>query len=210
MSAPLVKICGITRSEDALVAVSLGAMAIGFVFWPKSPRFIDPYRARHIAAQLPAFVTPVGVFVNQPIAYVNAVATLVGLAAIQLHGDEAPEYGARMARSVIRALSGDGVVVEADRWHPGVVLLVDAYDKQQRGGTGRTADWTAAAALARHRRVMLAGGLHAGNVTDAIGAVKPFGIDVSSGVEWKPGIKDHEKLAALFARVKRQDDNGVR
>jgi phosphoribosylanthranilate isomerase len=192
-----VKICGITRLDDALAAVDAGANAIGFVFWPKSPRCIDPYRARAIAVQLPPFVTAVGLFVNQPREYVSAVASLVRLGAVQLHGDETPEFAASIAAPVIKALSVDG----AQAWPAGATLLLDAHDPVQRGGTGRTIDWIAAAAVAARRRVLLAGGLTPDNVADAIAQVRPFGIDVSSGVERAPGIKDHRRLKALFEAV---------
>jgi phosphoribosylanthranilate isomerase len=192
-----VKICGITQLEDALAAVDAGANAIGFVFWPKSPRCIDPYRARAIAAQLPPFVTAVGLFVNQPREYVNGVASLVRLGAVQLHGDETPEFAASIAAPVIKALSVD----HAQAWPAGATLLLDAHDPVQRGGTGRTIDWIAAAAIAARRRVLLAGGLTPDNVADAIAQVRPFGIDVSSGVERAPGVKDHRRLKALFEAV---------
>ena len=192
-----VKICGITRLEDALAAVEAGANAIGFVFWPKSPRFIDPHRARAIAAQLPPFVTPVGLFVNQPREYVGGVASLVRLGAVQLHGDETPEFAASIAAPVIKALPID----RAEAWPEGATLLLDAHDPVQRGGTGRTIDWTAAAAIAARRRVLLAGGLTPDNVAGASAQVHPFGIDVSSGVERAPGIKDHQRIKALFEAV---------
>jgi phosphoribosylanthranilate isomerase len=192
-----VKICGITRREDAEAAVEAGASAIGFVFWPKSPRFIDPYRARAIAARLLPFVTPVGLFVDQPLEHVNAVASLVRLGAVQLHGDETPEFAASIAAPVIRALP----IEKANAWPEGATLLLDAHDPVQRGGTGRTIDWTAAAAIASRRRVLLAGGLTPDNVAEAIAQVRPFGIDVSSGVERAPGIKDHQRLRALFEAV---------
>jgi phosphoribosylanthranilate isomerase len=192
-----VKICGITQLEDALAAVDAGANAIGFVFWPKSPRCIDPYRARAITAQLPPFVTAVGLFVNQPREYVNAVASLVRLGAVQLHGDETPEFAASIAAPVLKALSVD----DAQAWPAGATLLLDAHDPVQRGGTGRTIDWIAAAAIAARRRVLLAGGLTPDNVADAIAQVRPFGIDVSSGVERAPGVKDHRRLKALFEAV---------
>lgn len=192
-----VKICGITRVEDADAAVVAGAGAIGFVFWPRSPRFIDPYRARAIAARLPPFVTPVGLFVNQAREHVNAVASLVRLGAVQLHGDESPEFAASIEAPVIRALS----VNQVGAWPAETTLLLDAHDPVQRGGTGRTIDWTAAAAIAAQRRVLLAGGLTPENVADAIARVRPFGIDVSSGVERSPGVKDHQRLRALFEAV---------
>jgi phosphoribosylanthranilate isomerase len=192
-----VKICGVTRIDDALAAVDSGANAIGFVFWPESPRFVDPYRARAIAAQLPPFVTAVGLFVNQPAAYVNGVASLVRLGAVQLHGDETPAFASTVTAPVIKALS----VLAADAWPLETTLLLDAHDPVKRGGTGRTIDWSAAAAVAARRRVLLAGGLTPDNVAAAIGQVRPFGIDVSSGVEHAPGIKDHRRIRALFEAI---------
>ncbi len=195
----LVKICGVTRLEDAEAAVAAGAGAIGFIFWPKSPRFIDPYRARKIAAALPPLVTAVGVFVNQPIAHVNGVASLVRLGAVQLHGDETPEFAAAVTTPVIKALSIGAANVRA--WPAWVRLLLDVHDPVSRGGTGRTIDWTAAADLASQREILLAGGLTPDNVAAAVARVRPFGIDVSSGVERAPGIKDHQRLRALFEAV---------
>jgi phosphoribosylanthranilate isomerase len=198
----LVKICGITRLEDAELAVECGASAVGFVFWPNSPRFIDPVRAQAIAARLPPFVTPVGVFVNQPASDVNAVAALVGLGAVQLHGDESIEYAGTMTRPVLKAMTLTGTADHTfDRWPPTAMVLLDAHDPLRRGGTGETVDWTRAAAVALRRRVMLAGGLTPDNVIDAIDRVRPFGIDVSSGVESSPGIKDAARLKALFEAV---------
>ena len=194
----MVKICGITRLEDAEAAVAAGAGAIGFIFWPKSPRFVDPHRARRIVALLPPFVTAVGVFVNQPLEYVNGVASLARLGVVQLHGDETPEFAAAVSRPVMKAVSG-GADLRA--WPSRVRLLLDAHDPVARGGTGRTVDWTAAAEMAAQREILLAGGLTPGNVADAIARVRPFGIDVSSGVERAPGIKDHRRLRALFEAV---------
>jgi phosphoribosylanthranilate isomerase len=191
-----VKICGITLAEDADAAIKAGADAIGFVFWPGSPRLIDPYRARAIAATLPPFVTTVGVFVNQPIEYVTGVASLVRLGAVQLHGDETIEYAAALSRPVVKAMSlGDDRVTA---WPAQTTVLLDVHDPVRRGGTGRTIDWTAAAAVAAGRRILLAGGLTPDNVAEAVARVRPFGIDVSSGVERTPGVKDHQRLRALF------------
>jgi len=194
-----VKICGITQLEDAEAAVAAGAGAIGFIFWPQSPRFIDPHRARVIAAALPPFVTPVGVFVNQPLDYVNGVASLVRLGVVQLHGDETPQFAAAVTRPVMKAVS----IGSADTrlWPARVRLLLDVHDPLARGGTGRTIDWAAAAELASQRQVVLAGGLKPENVADAVARVRPYGIDVSSGVERSPGIKDHQRLRALFEAV---------
>jgi len=193
----IVKVCGLTRIEDATAACELGAAAVGFIFWPKSPRFIDPYRALAIVRRLPPFITPVGVFVNQPADYVNGVASLVRLGAVQLHGDEDVEYIGQINRPVIKAVS-NGTADAANAWPPDALLLVDAHDPERRGGTGVTGDWAAAARLARSRPVLLAGGLTAENVADAVSRVQPFGLDVSSGVEAAPGIKDHERMAAFF------------
>jgi phosphoribosylanthranilate isomerase len=192
-----VKVCGVTRLDDALAAVDAGASAVGFVFWPNSPRFIDPYRARAIAAKLPPFVTAVGLFVDQPAGYVNGVASLVRLGAVQLHGDETPEFAASIAAPVIKALP----VERAAGWPEATTLLLDAHDPVKRGGTGRVIDWSAAAAVAANRRVLLAGGLTPENIADAIARVRPFGIDVSSGVERAPGIKDHARIRALFEAI---------
>src|SRR3954469_1180183 len=196
MGIPLIKICGITRLEDAEAAIAAGAGALGFVFWPKSPRFIDPHRARQIAAALPPLVPIVGVFVNQPREYVNGVASLVRLSAVQLHGDETPAFAAALANPVVKAVStGDA---DLQNWPARVRLLLDVHDPVARGGTGRTIDWAAAADLAARRELLLAGGIPPENVADAVARVRPFGIDVSSGVERAPGIKDHRRLRALF------------
>jgi len=192
----LVKICGITRVEDAAAAVDCGAGALGFVFWPGSPRCIDPHRARAIVATLPPFVTPVGVFVNQPVEYVRGVASLVRLGAVQLHGDETVGYAAGIATPAIKAVTVADLQLSV--WPVRTTLLLDVGDTEKRGGTGRTIDWTAAASLAAERKILLAGGLTPENVAEAVAQVRPFGIDVSSGVERSPGIKDHRRLLALF------------
>jgi phosphoribosylanthranilate isomerase len=192
----VVKICGLTRMEDAREAVEHGATAVGFVFWSDSPRFVDPFRARAIAATLPPFVSAVGVFVNQSVSYVNHVASLVRLTAVQLHGEETPSYALAVERPVIKAIVPRGQ--SFDDWPSRVTLLVDADEPVRKGGTGSKADWAAAAAVARKRRVLLAGGLTPENIAEAVSAVRPFGVDVSSGVEAAPGIKDPRRLAALF------------
>jgi phosphoribosylanthranilate isomerase len=198
----LVKICGITRLEDAQAAVAAGASAVGFVFWPSSPRYIDPYRARAIASSLPPFVTPVGVFVDQPAEDVAGIASLVRLGAVQLHGSERPDYAQSLGRPVVKAIAvGAADAKTLDVWPAHVVVLLDVHDPVRRGGTGQTVDWTAAAEIARRRRTILAGGLTAENVAEAIARVRPYGIDVSSGVESSPGIKDHGRLKALFEAV---------
>jgi phosphoribosylanthranilate isomerase len=197
-----VKICGITRLEDALAAVDAGANALGFVFWPKSPRRVDPERARQIVEALPDGVMAVGVFVDQPTDDVNEVAQRVGLGAVQLHGSERGDYLRTMTRPVIKAVSVVGdKAPDVSEWAPDVTILLDVHDPVRKGGTGRTIDWTAAADVAHRRKILLAGGLTPQNVSDAIARVMPYGIDVSSGVEMEPGLKDHGRIKALFEAV---------
>ena len=199
-----VKICGITSPEDATLAVELGAHLIGLVFWPQSPRFVARLRAREIVSALPAGVDAVGVFVNQTEEAVD-IAHEVGLRAIQLHGDETPESYRGLASSangvsVIKAVAvrDESSVRQALDVPEGTQVLLDAHDVVKRGGTGRTIDWSLASAIARQRGVILSGGLNADNVIEAIEAVRPAGIDVSSGVESSPGQKDPAKLRELF------------
>lgn len=199
---PFVKICGVRRFEDALMAAELGAAAIGFVFWPGSPRFIDPYRARAIVAALPPFVTAVGVFVDQPDDYIGGVAGLVKLGGIQLHGSEPVASFVRAPYRVIKSVAvGDGFDPASIALPRHVTVLLDAHDPVRRGGTGRAIDWNAAAGVARTRRTILSGGLTAANARQAIEAVNPYAIDVSSGVEASPGVKDPAKLRELFAVI---------
>lgn len=203
-----VKICGVRRVEDAVLASSLGADAIGFIFWPRSPRFIDPFEARAIVRELPPFVTTVGVFVDQPVAFVTGVAQMLGLGAIQLHGSEdAGAYAAGAPRIIktVAVLEG-GDCMPAVRDVPvNATVLLDAHDPIKRGGTGRAIDWKQAAAAAEMRPVILSGGLNADNVGAAVAAVSPYAIDISSGVESGPGIKDADKLRALFAALAQRE-----
>jgi phosphoribosylanthranilate isomerase len=199
---PRIKICGITRAEDAQLAADLGAWAVGFIFWPGSARVIEPQRARDIVRALPPFVVPVGVFVNQPADDVEEIATFVRLGAVQLHGEEPPDLARILSHRVIKAvpLDADGRALGLDDW-PDTLVLLDAHDPVRRGGTGRPIDWNAAAAVARTRPIVLAGGLTVENVREAVARVRPAAIDISSGVEAAPGLKDHTRLRALFAAV---------
>lgn len=198
-----VKICGITRADDAALAVALGAAAIGFVFWPDSPRVIAPADARAISDALPPFVTRVGVFVDAPPAEVRAIVAQAGLDVAQLHGDENPaDYagvGARLLKTV--TLEDDAALERARAQPESVTLLVDAADRQRRGGTGQRADWDRARQLVQLRPIILAGGLSAATVGEALARVEPAAIDVSSGVESAPGVKSRDRLAALFDAV---------
>jgi len=196
------KVCGVTRLTDAMHAVNHGATAVGFVFWPRSPRFVTPDAAADIVAALPSTVMAVGVFVNEPVDAINAVAGQVRLSAVQLHGDEPPAYAAALAWPVLRSVTVDGARAACDAWTPETTLLVDAADPERRGGTGVTVDWLQAARLARERRIVLAGGLTPDNVGEAIEAVHPYGVDVSSGVEEAPGVKDLNKVKRFLERAR--------
>ena len=197
-----VKICGVTTPGDAVLAAELGASAIGLVFWPNSPRCVDTARAREIVTALPPLVGAVGVFVNQ-VEESAQIAREVGLSAVQFHGDEPSAAYRDFPLRVIKAVTVlDVSAREAAAGVPAsATVLLDAHDRVKRGGTGRVIDWTIASMIARERPVILSGGLSADNVAEAIAAVKPYAIDVSSGVESAPGRKDPAKLRALFAAL---------
>jgi phosphoribosylanthranilate isomerase len=184
------------------LAAELGAWAVGFIFWPGSARVIDRQRARDIVRALPPFVTPVGVFVDQPPGDIEEIAAFVRLGAVQLHGSERPEVARGLSHRVIKAvpLDANGHALGLEEW-PNTLVLLDAHDPVRRGGTGRAIDWGSAAAIARRRPIVLAGGLTASNVAQAVEQVRPAAIDVSSGVESAPGIKDHARMRALFASI---------
>lgn len=195
------KVCGMTRAEDAHEAARRGATAIGFVFWDRSPRAMTPAAAAGIVAGLPLSVAAIGVFVNETPARVEEVAAMVGLDAVQLHGDE-DRGSAACSRPVVRSVT----LADADRllteWPEGTTFLLDAADPLRRGGTGQRVDWSRAARLARQARVVLAGGLTPENVAEAIAQVRPAGVDVSSGVEASPGVKDVLKMARFLASAR--------
>lgn len=191
-----VKICGLARREDVEAAVAFGASYVGFVLWARSPRAATLDMVRAIAPALPAAVTPVGVFVNPTADDINAAAD-AGIRLAQVHGAGAMTFEqARVPiiRAVHLAPAGD----ELDPNVPDEVILLDAHDPVKVGGTGRTIDWARAARIAKHRRVILAGGLTPDNVAQAISDVRPFAVDVASGVEAAPGIKDHDKMRAFI------------
>jgi phosphoribosylanthranilate isomerase len=205
MAATRVKICGLTRLEDAELAVALGADALGFVFWPNSPRRMTPEAAGGITRALPPFPARVGVFVNAPLDEIARAVDVAGLSAVQLHGDERPADYAALRRPLIKAVPlGDDEPAVLESLPPDVVALVDAADPR-RGGTGRTADWARAARAAARRRIMLAGGLTPENVGTAIRAVRPWAVDVSSGVEARPGVKDPGRMRAFFTAVRQAE-----
>ena len=201
-----IKVCGITNRADALAAIEAGADALGFNFYARSPRYIAPPEARRIIAELPAPVLCVGVFVNEESAAIVArMAAESGVSAVQLHGDEPPEYCAALrGLEVIKALRvGEDFAPEEAARYPARSILLDAYNARMRGGTGETFDWT----LARRTRevvaeLYLAGGLKPENVAGAIAAVAPYAVDVCSGVELSPGRKDASRVRAFVAAVR--------
>lgn len=198
-----IKVCGITRLVDARHALQEGATALGFVFWPRSPRAIAPDEAAEIIAALPAGVRTVGVFVNEPVEEILRVIDTTGIQAVQLHGEETPQYSERIRRPILKWVALDEALVASREWPADTTLLLDASDPVRRGGTGVAVDWTSAGKIARHCRIVLAGGLTPLNVEEAIRTVRPFGVDVSSGVEQAPGIKDLEKVSMFVANARR-------
>jgi phosphoribosylanthranilate isomerase len=199
-----VKLCGVTSLEDAMLALNQGADALGFNFFPRSPRFIEPDGAAAIVRQLPPFAVCVGVFVNEPDpGAVSAAARCAGVTVIQLHGDESPEYcRALSAWPLIKALRIETSVPPALTDYPVRAFLLDSKDDTSFGGTGKVFDWELAAAVKLIRPILLAGGLNARNVAQAIRKVRPYGIDVCSGVESAPGKKDPEKVASFMNEVR--------
>jgi phosphoribosylanthranilate isomerase len=196
------KVCCITRVEDALQAVASGASALGFIFWPRSPRYITPERVRQIVSALPADVATVGVFVDAGGDDIRRTAERSGINTVQLNDESTPDVMTRIGLPVLRAVTLPNSERVAAEWPEDVTLLLDAHDPVRRGGTGMTVDWQQAADLARRRRLVLAGGLRPSNVAEAIAVVRPYGVDVCSGVESAPGVKDHDKVAQFLANAR--------
>lgn len=197
-----VKICGITNAEDAGIAVSAGADALGFIMYRKSPRYVEPSTARAIIAALPPFILPVGVFVNEEADRVRALMDECGFALAQLHGDESAAYCEGLKRAALKALRlKDRATFLALAEFQGRArvrgFVIDAFSDQAYGGTGQTVDWALAAEAARSAPILLAGGLTPANVAEAVRQVRPYGVDVSSGVEERPGKKDPVKVKAF-------------
>jgi phosphoribosylanthranilate isomerase len=201
-----VKICGITNTEDALKAVELGVDALGFIF-AKSPRMIEPEKAAAIIRSLPPFVKSVGVFVNEDPKRVRQVAELCGLDIIQFHGDEPAELLAEFTPRAIKAFRlKDGSSLEPVKLYHGKVraILLDTYSDKKWGGTGKTFDWALAVkAKTLGFPVILSGGLDPANIQDAILTVRPHAVDVNSGVEERPGKKDHNLMCRLMENIRR-------
>jgi phosphoribosylanthranilate isomerase len=199
-----VKICGITSVKDAQAAVQAGADALGFVFYPPSPRYVTPEQATSVIRTLPPFVTTVGLFVDVTVETINAVAAQCGLDRIQLHGHEPPEVCFRVVRPVIKAfrIKNAESLLNLSRYRVAAYLL-DAYvEGALPGGTGASFSWDLAAQAKPSGPLILAGGLTPENVEAAIRRIRPYGVDVSTGVEQAPGVKDHHKIRTFIARAK--------
>lgn len=208
-----VKICGLTSYEDARVAAEAGADLLGFTFYPPSPRYIEPEHCAEIVRELralaprssPLALRLVGLFVNVPAVQVAAVLDQCGLDLAQLHGDEDPDVLKTLGGRAFKAFRGNGhdhdTFAAAGSGEP--AFLVDAAVAGKFGGTGKTGDWDGAAELARRYSLLLAGGLTADNVAEAVARVRPWGVDVASGVEASPGKKDHAKVKAFVENAKR-------
>lgn len=203
-----VKICGVTRLEDAELAIELGAAALGFNFYPPSPRYIPPAFAQEIILKLPPLVVAVGVFANEiNDDHVAGVAEEAGVTAVQLHGPDFPSLdGVLTSFRLIRAVAvGAGFQAESLRDLRADAFLLDAFDTKLLGGTGKPFDWNLAREAKQFGTIILAGGLNPENVAQAIREVRPFAVDVASGVEATPGVKDANKLRAFFREVESAD-----
>ncbi|HLA32681.1 MAG TPA: phosphoribosylanthranilate isomerase [Pseudomonas sp.] len=204
MSAVRSKICGITRIEDALLAAEAGADAIGLVFYAKSPRAVDVRQARAIIAALPPFVTTVGLFVDASSCELGEILDAVPLDLLQFHGDESPAFCDGFRRPYIKALRvkpGDDIAARVEAYKDAAGILLDTYVPGIPGGTGEAFDWSLVP-QGLSKPIILAGGLTAENVAEAIKQVRPYAVDVSGGVEASKGIKDAEKIRAFMRAVK--------
>jgi phosphoribosylanthranilate isomerase len=200
-----IKICGITNLEDALLAAELGADALGFIFYPKSPRYVVPDVAREIIAHLPPFVVSVGVFVDEAAAVVRDLATQAGLDWVQVHGQESPDYCRSLGRRVIKGfrIKDSSSLKDLEPFQGAVqAFLLDTYKKGQVGGTGETFDWELAQEAKEYGQIILAGGLTPKNVAQALQVAQPQAVDTASGTEATPGKKDPGKLRDFFKAVR--------
>ena len=200
-----IKICGITNLEDALCAAACGADAVGFIFHPPSPRYITPERAREVIAALPGNIVKVGVFVNREAGEVEQTFEDCGLDLIQLHGDESPEYCRRFPpERVIKAVFPQTPAPTALVAYAVRAFLVDFREADRYGGTGKRADWGFAARLGKVYPLILAGGLGIENIDEALAAVAPGAVDINSGIEKSPGIKDHDRMRRIIDMIRNQ------
>jgi phosphoribosylanthranilate isomerase len=204
-----VKICGLTRVADVTAAGELGADAVGLVFYEHSPRAVGIEQAAQLLAALPPFVASVGLFVNAEVSFVRRVLAAIPLHMLQFHGKEPPEYCASFQRPWLKAVRmrpGTDLALVAQRYSGAAALLLDTFDSKVAGGSGRVFDWELIPAFLAGR-IILAGGLSAENVADAVRRVRPYAVDVSGGVESVKGVKDRRKMAAFIERVRDGDES---
>jgi phosphoribosylanthranilate isomerase len=205
-----IKICGITNPEDALCAAACGADAVGFIFHPASPRYITPKRAKEIIAGLPADLVKVGVFVNREADDVAQTVEDCGLDLIQFHGDESPEYcrrfpPERVIKAVFLRCVEELIVLDA---YDVRAFLADFREAGRYGGTGKPADWGLASRLGKTHPLILAGGLRIENIAEALAAVAPQAVDINSGIERAPGLKDHDRMRRIVGMIRRAEPPG--
>lgn len=202
-----VKICGITSREDAWAAVEAGADALGFIFAEGTPRYIHPPAAAVIVGEMPPFVTTVGVFVHRPPDEIERIVGVSGVGLAQLHGHESPDLCSQLRTPFIKAIRVQSTTdLEVVAHYPRArAFLLDAYVADQPGGTGRTFPWEIAAEAARRTRVILSGGLRPDNIARAVAQVRPYAVDVCSGVEASPGRKDHQKVREFIEQLRKAD-----
>lgn len=200
-----VKICGITSREDACAAVEAGADALGFIFVKGSPRWIEPEAAAVIAAELPPFVATVGVFVDRTAEAIESIVTSCGISLAQLHGNVPPDECGRLRIPYVKAIRirSEDDLAGLYKYKQARAFLLDTYAADRLGGTGRTFPWEIAAKAAREARIILSGGLTAENIADAVVQVRPYAVDVCSGVEASPGRKDHRRVREFIDRAKK-------
>lgn len=195
-----VKICGITRIEDALLVAEMNAWAIGFIFYKKSPRYIEPAKVRQIIDNLPVGIKKIGVFVNSSVEEMNSVAEISGINTLQLHGEENPEMCNLLPYEIIKAFrpENEQYLKQIENFQKLNTFLIDAKVQGEYGGTGIRADWQLAKKAKSYGNIILAGGINSENIISAIKEVSPYAIDLSSAVEDKPGIKNQQKIKELF------------
>lgn len=198
-----VKICGMTNLKDIKVAVDGGVDAVGFIFYKKSPRSVTMQAVREIVLELPPFVDSVGVFVNETAEQINKISDHCKLDRVQLHGDESPAFCKKIRRRVIKVIRVKDIQsLKKLSDYPVSSFLLDTFSEDQYGGTGKVFDWNLAYSAKKYGPIILAGGLTPINVRQAIQRIQPYGVDVCSGVESQPGIKDHKKMQAFLKNVK--------
>lgn len=205
-----VKICGITSREDARAAVEAGADAIGFIFVEGTPRWIEPEAAADIAREVGPFIATVGVFMDKTVEEIQRIVAVCGLSLAQLHGNEPPELCRQLRLPFVKSIrvQSEDDLATLSNYPQARAFLLDSYDAERPGGTGKTFPWEIAAKAAQEAKIVLSGGLTPGNVARAVTHVRPYAVDVSSGVETSPGRKDHRKMREFIEQAKRAGAGG--